>query len=118
MLHAIRRDCPECHVVLTRYQWSRLWWMSSGLSGRLIQPCTECGALLKLSAMRLLSLCGALALIGTSMAMFVYGPSPLWLALALVCALTILAGVLGTRVEALPSRRDVELPGHPDAQRL
>jgi hypothetical protein len=118
MFQAIRKDCPECHVVLTRYQWSRLWWMSSGLSGRLVQPCSECGAQLKLSAMRLLSLIGALALIATSGVMFVGGATSLLLAVALICTLTMLVGVLGTRVESVPRRLDVELPGHPDAQRL
>ena len=118
MLHAIRKQCPECHVVLTRYQWSRLWWMSSGLSGRLIQPCSMCGAELKLSAMRMLSLFGALALMAASGVMLAYGPSSLLLAAALACTLTMLGGVMGTRVESTSPPRAVDLPGHPDAPQL
>jgi hypothetical protein len=116
MLHAIRKDCPECHVTLTRYQWSQLWWMSSGLSGRLVQPCSECGAKLKLSAMKLLSIAGALSLMATSGIMFMTGPTAILLAAALVCTLIMLGGVLGTRIESVPDRRVLtDLPGHPEA---
>ena len=30
------RQCPECGVKLTRYEWSKLWWMSGLMSGRLV----------------------------------------------------------------------------------
>jgi CHASE2 domain-containing sensor protein len=98
MLQAIRRECPECRVTLTRYEWSRLWWVSSGLSGRLVQPCAECGTVLRLSSMHLISILGALGLIGASVALFILG-WPALLVAALVFAILMLAGVLGTRVE-------------------
>ena len=102
-------------MTLTRYEWSRLWWLSSGLSGRLVQPCAECGATLKLSSMHVLSAVGAIGLIATSVLMFLGAPPSLTLVLALVWALVMLGGVLGTRVEATPVARTSRLPGHPDA---
>ena len=115
MIRPVRKQCPECRVTLTRYEWSRLWWVSAGLSGRLVQPCSECGALLRLSAMRVLSGLGALGLIGTSALMFLQFPPSLTFVLALVCALVMLGGVLGTRVEAAPGQHVGTLPGHPEA---
>lgn len=97
-----KRQCPNCRVTLTRYEWSRLWWMSSLLSGRLVQPCSECGTKLRLSSMTLLASAGALGLIGTSVAVFL-AYTPKLLILALVFALVILFGVLGTRLEVAPS---------------
>ncbi len=99
-MNPTRKQCPECKVTLTRYEWSRLWWVSSGMSGRLVQPCSECGALLRLSAMRLLTGVGALGLLVSSVARFV-NESPALLVLALVCSVFIFVGVLSTRVEAV-----------------
>jgi hypothetical protein len=98
---ATKRQCPKCSVTLTKYEWSRLWWMSSVLSGRLVQPCSECGTKLRLSSMTLVTSAGALGLIGTSVSLFFYR-SPVLLIVALVCAVVILFGVLGTRLEVAP----------------
>lgn len=97
----IRKQCPNCRVTLTRYQWSKLWFMSSLLSGRLIQPCEECGTELRLSAMTVLASLGALGLFASAIGLFVtYSP---WLLIsALLSTLTMLIGVLGTRVEQAP----------------
>jgi len=95
-----KRQCPECKVTLTRYEWSRLWWVSSGMSGRLVQPCSECGALLRLSAMRLLTGLGALGLLVSSVALFVNRSEAL-LVLALIFSILIFVGVISTRVEAV-----------------
>jgi hypothetical protein len=97
-----RRQCPDCSVTLTRYEWSRLWWMSSMMSGRLVQPCTECGARLRLSSMALLSTISALGLIGTSIMYLVYRESTL-LYIALVLTLLMLVAMLSTRLEKVPS---------------
>jgi hypothetical protein len=99
---ANRRQCPDCSVTLTRYEWSRLWWMSSMMSGRLVQPCTECGARLRLSSMALLSTISALGLIGTSIMYLVYRESTL-LYIALVLTLLMLVSMLSTRLEKVPS---------------
>ena len=99
-MNPTKRQCPECKVTLTRYEWSRLWWVSSGMSGRLVQPCSECGALLRLSGMRLLTGLGALGLLGSSIARFA-NESQALLVLALVFAIFIFVGVLSTRVEAV-----------------
>lgn len=96
-----RRECPECRVRLTRYEWSRLWWMSSGMSGRLVQPCTECGARLRLSSMALLSTLSALGLIGTSITYIFYPVSRL-LVIALVLLLLLLIAMMATRLETVP----------------
>lgn len=96
------RKCPSCSVTLTRYEWSRLWWMSSVLSGRLVQPCKECGVLIRLSALTLLTGVGAVGLIITAGLLFRW--QSIWLLLlALGFAVTILIGVLGTRLETVPS---------------
>jgi hypothetical protein len=101
-----RRQCPSCRVTLTRYQWSRLWFMSSLLSGRLIQPCEECGTELRLSAMTVLAGLGAFGLL-TSAVGLAFTPSPWLLIIALLCTLVTLVGVLGTRVERAPQAVDL-----------
>jgi hypothetical protein len=76
--------------------------MSSIMSGRLVQPCKECGALMRFSALTLLTGVGALGLIITAVLLFKW-PS-IWLRLiALAFAVIILVGVMGTRLEAVPS---------------
>lgn len=95
------RTCPNCSVTLTRYEWSKLWWMSSVLSGRLVQPCKECGAMIRLTALTLLTGVGAVGLIVAAFLLFEY--QSVWLlVLALGFAITILIGVLGTRLETVP----------------
>ncbi len=96
---ALNRQCPECHVTLTRYQWSKLWWMSSIMSGRLVQPCTECGVTLRLSSMAVVSSTAALGLIGTAL-IYLFYPNPILLFISLVLLLVILIAMLATRVEA------------------
>lgn len=97
-MNPTKKQCPECKVILTRYEWSRLWWVSSGMSGRLVQPCSECGALLRLSAMRLLTGVGALGLLVSSVALFVNRSEAL-LVLALAFSIVVFIGVFSTRVE-------------------
>jgi len=97
-----RRQCPECRVTLTRYEWSRLWWMSSMMSGRLVQPCTECGAQLRLSSMALLSTTCAIGLIGTAL-LYVFNPVNMLLAIALVLLGLMLFAMMATRIELSPS---------------
>jgi len=99
-VNPIKQRCPTCNVTLTRYDWSRLWWVSSGMSGRLVQPCSACGTLLRLSAMRLFTALGALGLIASSIARFIH-ESEVLLVIALVCAVLILVGMVATRVEAV-----------------
>lgn len=101
-----RRQCPECHVTLTRYEWSRLWWMSSMMSGRLVQPCSECGARLRLSSMALLSTTSALGLLSTAVVYVFYQHSSL-LVIALVLLLLLLIAMLATRLETVPGSRKV-----------
>jgi hypothetical protein len=102
----MKKQCPNCKVTLTRFQWSKLWWMSSMLSGRLVQPCAECGTLLRLSSMTLVTVIGAIGLLVTSVALVITKYSML-LIVALVCALVVLIGVMGARVETVPD------PGEP-----
>lgn len=98
----VRKQCPNCQVTLTRFQWSKLWFMSSVLSGRLIQPCAECGTLLRLSSMTLLTSLGAMGLLVTAVGLFM-SYTPWLLIIALIFTLIILTGVMGTRVETAPS---------------
>ena len=100
MVNPIKRQCPECEVTLTRYEWSRLWWLSPGMSGRLVQPCSGCGTMLRLSAMRAFTALGALGLLASSIARFT-SDSLVLLALALVCAILILVGLVSTRIETV-----------------
>jgi hypothetical protein len=97
-----RRECPECGVKLTRYQWSRLWWMSSFMSGRLVQPCGDCGAKLRLSSMAMVSTTAAIGLISVAIG-YVMAPSRTLLVAALALLLVILITSMATRVEAAPS---------------
>jgi hypothetical protein len=101
---AVKRECPKCGVRLTRYQWSRLWWMSSVLSGRLIQPCSECGTLLRLSAMTLVASTAAIGVVIVAISLFL-NYSRLLLIIALLLTVVMLVGVMGTRVEKAPERR-------------
>lgn len=98
---ASNRQCPECNVTLTRYQWSKLWWMSSVMSGRLVQPCAECGAKLRLSSMTLVSSAASICLIGAAILYFFY-PNSILLFVALAFLLIIFVATLATRVEILP----------------
>jgi hypothetical protein len=93
-----KRQCPNCKVTLSRPEWSKLWWMSSGLSGRLVAPCNECGTLLRLSSSTLVVVLSAIGLLTTSTALVVTHHRML-LIVALACAMFMLIGVLGTRVE-------------------
>jgi hypothetical protein len=98
----MKRQCPNCGVTMTRFQWSKLWWMSSVLTGRMVKPCEECGTLLRLSAMTLLTSVGALALIATSYLIWREDTVVLRI-VALACAVLMLVGVLGSRVEVAPT---------------
>jgi hypothetical protein len=98
----ISRQCPECRVKLTRYEWSKLWWMSGLMSGRLVQPCSECGARLRMSSMALVSSAAAIGLIITAILYLVYQENVL-LFIALPLLLVILIAMMATRIEAVPS---------------
>src|SRR4051812_28470521 len=95
-----RKECPNCKITLTQFRWSKLWWMSSVLSGRLVQPCAECGTLLRLSSMTLVTGIASLGLGITSVALVVT-KYPVLLIVALLCTVLILVGVLGTRIETV-----------------
>ena len=97
-----RRQCPECRVTLTRYEWSKLWWMSSMMSGRLVQPCPDCGARLRMSAMVLLSTTSAIGLIVTA-ATYIYNPMTPLLVIALVLLGLVLFSMMSTRLESAPA---------------
>jgi hypothetical protein len=97
-----QRQCPQCGVKLTKYEWSKLWWMSSGMSGRLVQPCQECGAKLKLSSMALISSLASLGLIITAISYLFY-PASVLLFIALALLLVILVAMLATRIESVPA---------------
>jgi hypothetical protein len=99
-VNPIKQRCPSCNVTLTRYEWSRLWFLASGMSGRLVQPCAACGTLLRLSAMRMFTALGAVGLIASSI-LRAMTETELPLFLALLCAVLILVGMIGTRVEAV-----------------
>jgi hypothetical protein len=75
--------------------------MSARMSGRLVQPCSECGARLRLSSMAVLSTMSALGLIGTALA-YVFYPHSAMLIIALVFLLLILIASWATRIEAAP----------------
>ena len=96
-----KRECPNCHITLTRYQWSKLWWMSSLMSGRLVQPCAECGAKLRLSSMTLVASTAAIGLIGSAILYLMYQNSVL-LFVSLGLLLVILLASMATRIEVLP----------------
>jgi hypothetical protein len=70
------------------------------MSGRLVQPCSECGALLRLSAMRIFTFVGALGLLATSLALSVNRSESL-LIVALVFSVLVFVGVVTTRVETV-----------------
>ena len=96
-----RRQCPECRVTLTKYEWSKLWWMSSMMSGRLVQPCPDCGAQLRMSAMVLLSTVSAIGLIVTAVTYILDPMTPL-LVIALVLLGLTLFSMMSTRLETAP----------------
>jgi hypothetical protein len=107
-----RRQCPECHVTLTRYEWSKWWWMSSVMSGRLVQPCSECGAHLRMSAM-VLSTTSALGLLGVA-TLYAFNPVMPLLAIALVLLGLVLFSMMTTRLEMAPSTpRDISVEAVP-----
>jgi len=68
------------------------------MSGRLVQPCSRCGALLRLSAMRTFTALGALGLLATAVARFVSASEAL-LPMALMFAVLTWIGMAATRVQ-------------------
>ena len=72
-----------------------------------MQPCSECGARLRLSSMALLSTISALGLIGVSVMYLVYREKVL-LYIALVLTLLMLVAMLSTRLEKAPSALPAE----------
>jgi predicted membrane channel-forming protein YqfA (hemolysin III family) len=78
--------------------------MSGIMSGRLVQPCAECGAKLRMSSMAAVSSVAALGLIGTAV-VYVWA-DPEWrsylLFVALGLLLVILIAMLATRIESVP----------------
>jgi len=110
---SIKKHCPKCSVTLTQFKWSRLWWMSSMLSGRLVEPCAECGTLLRLSSMLLVSAIAAVGLVVTSVALIVT-KYPMLVIVALACAVLVLVGALtGTAAAASGSPHPSRAPTHP-----
>jgi len=97
-----RRQCPECGVKLTRYEWSKLWWMSGMMSGRLVQPCHECGAKLRMSSMALVSGISSVGIIGVAIMYAVY-QTPILLFIALTLLLVLFTAMFVTRLEIAPS---------------
>jgi len=95
------RQCPECGVKLTRYEWSKLWWMSGMMSGRLVQPCGECGTKLRMSSMALVSGVASLGIIITA-GFYLFYPSSILLFVVLGLLLVILIAMLATRLETVP----------------
>lgn len=96
-----KRQCPNCNITLTRYQWSKLWWMSSLMSGRLVQPCAECGAKLRLSSMTLVASAAAVGVIAAAVLYLMY-QSAIFLLAALGLLLVILFATMATRIEVAP----------------
>jgi uncharacterized membrane protein YdfJ with MMPL/SSD domain len=76
--------------------------MSSMMSGRLVQPCPDCGARLRMSAMVLLSTTSAIGLIVTAIA-YVYNPLMPLLAIALLLLGLVLFSLMSTRLESAPA---------------
>jgi hypothetical protein len=99
---ANRRQCPNCRVTLTRYEWSRFWWMAAKMSGRLVQPCGECGARLRLSAMAVLTTVSAIGLMVTAV-IYVLNRDTYLLLIAMILLLLMLVAMMATRLEVLPS---------------
>jgi hypothetical protein len=86
--------------------------MSSMMSGRLVQPCSECGAQLRLSAMVLLATTSAIGLISTAVIYLLY-PVMYLLAIALVLLALMLFAMMSTRLETAPARRGLPVEAVP-----
>ena len=108
------RQCPECGVKLTRYEWSKLWWMSGLMSGRLVQPCSECGARLRMSSMALVSAIASIGLIVTAAVYLFFYRDETLLFVALGLLLVILVAMMATRIEAVPAAPTGAEPAKPD----
>jgi hypothetical protein len=78
--------------------------MSSMMSGRLVQPCPDCGARLRMSAMVLLSTTSAIGLIVTAVT-YLYNPLMPLLGIALVLLGLVLFSMMSTRLERRRRRR-------------
>src|SRR6185295_3024190 len=111
------RQCPNCGVKLTRYEWSKLWWMSGMMSGRLVQPCGECGVRLRMSSMSLVSTAASIGLIITSILYGIYQDKVL-LIIAVALLLVILVAMLVTRIESVPSPSAAAAPEPPKPDRI
>jgi hypothetical protein len=76
--------------------------MSSMMSGRLVHPCPDCGARLRMSAMVLLSTTSAIGLIVAAVGYISNPVTPLlWIALLLLALM--LFSMMSTRLESAPA---------------
>jgi hypothetical protein len=76
--------------------------MSGMMSGRLVQPCAECGAKLRMSSMALVSSLASVGLIGVA-GFYIFYPHRNLLFVALTLLLVIFVAMLVTRIETVPS---------------
>jgi hypothetical protein len=88
--------------------------MSGLMSGRLVQPCKECGARLRMSSMALVSSAASMGLIIVAILYIVYQEKVL-LFIALPLLLLILIAMLATRIETIPS---LTAPIEPPPERI
>lgn len=96
------KTCPNCRVSLTRAEWAEVRSSSSLLGGRLVRPCSACGALLRLSRMTYAWWATAFAAFIVDAARLMTGKSwPLSLVHFLLGAACLIA-FSATRLEAMP----------------
>ncbi len=98
----MNKTCPSCGASLTKAGWAEVRSRSSLLGGRLVRPCSTCGALLRLSIMTYVWWAAALAALAVDTARFVIGKSTALSLLHFVLGLAVLIAFYATCFEVVP----------------
>jgi hypothetical protein len=98
----MNKTCPNCGAPFTRAEWAEVRSHSSPLGGRLVRPCSTCGALLRLSRLTYVWWGTAFAALVVDTARLIIGKSTPLSLLHFVLGLVVLIAFWQTCFEVVP----------------
>jgi hypothetical protein len=98
----MNKNCPHCHVSLTKAEWADVRSRSSLLGGRFVWPCRSCETLLRLSRMTYVWWAAAFATLLVDLVSMVAGKSSRLSLLHFFLGLAVFVAFSATRFEVVP----------------
>jgi len=98
----MNKNCPHCHVSLTKAEWADVRSRSSLLGGRFVWPCRSCQTLLRLSRMTYVWWAAAFATLLVDVVSMVAGKSSRLSLLHFFLGLAVFVAFWATRFEVVP----------------